>query len=175
MASTNAANPSGLISFMCWVMYDRDTNEDFHSNERAVMNNFDLDQGTQEQIIAIGQVHGKPEAKQEVEEFFDSYLLGPFLDIWTAQIASSQSQPPKNQGWLSFMYYASWDKATNSAFRNRPDDVMAQFGLTDPTAVGKIKLIAEDPGKPEAKDAAQYIFNNYVVDELLQTKPTKFW
>jgi len=165
----------GLISFMCWVMYDSKANGEFHSNESKAMDEYKLDGGTKGQIIRVGEVHGKPQAREEARKLFADHLLRPFLEIWTAAVESSVSYPSAKPGWLSFMYYVRYDKETNLEFRNKPKDVMARFGIADPAAISKIEQIAKNPQGQGAEGAARAIFTDYIVDELLRATVPRFW
>lgn len=174
MASPNTT-PSGLISFMCWVMHDPTTNRNFHADEVEVMNQFGLDDATKDQILKIGEHHDDSQGRDLAEQLFDVHLLEPFLEIWTTSIASSVSQPPNKSGWISLMYYARYDEAANITFRGDPSQIMTSFGIMESDAIKNIKKIAQAPGAPAAKDAAKYIFKTYVVGEFLETKSPKFW
>lgn len=166
----------GLISFMYWVLHDRQTNQEFHGNEAPVMDRFGLDIDEQKNILAIGKEHADPRTGKVARKFFNDYLLGPFLEIWADEITSSISASPRDRGWTSFMYYARHDRGTNASLRQRPDGVLRQFDILGAPALRDIEVIARDPRSLDAICAAYSIFNNHIVDEILGTaSDRKFW
>jgi len=168
--------PKGLISFMYWVMHDKPTNETFHRDQPAVIGPFDLGKEIGTQVKKVSEVNADTqEGPKQAKKLFNEHLLKPFLEIWTAEVLSVQSEPPSQTGWLSFMYYVRHDRNSNKEFLNDPRTVMRKFKLSD-TAFSLIDTIFKKPEGADAEGAAKAIFENHVVGELLRIEPDPtFW